>query len=122
MPARIAIKFLLNSLLVWGMNMYLPEYLAITGGFPATVILGALLTLLNLLIRPLLNLLVTPLKLFATLPAILLANGVFLWLIVAVVSRMDPRLITLEIKGIVGWIVVALALGFANWAMKLILR
>lgn len=122
MPARLTIKFLLNSLLVWGMTTYLPEYLSITGGFPAYVILGALLTLLNLLLRPLLNLLVTPLKLFATLPAILLANGVFLWLIVAVVSRMDPRLITLEVKGIVGWVGIALALGLANWAMKLLLR
>lgn len=123
MAAHVAIKFLLNAILAWVMATELGTYIAVTGGFPAYVILGALLTILNLLMRPILNVITLPIKLFALLPALLLANGVFLWFIVEIVQRMDPRLITMTLKeGPIGWLVIALTIGTANWLMKIILR
>ena len=122
-PTRLALRALLTMALVWVMAKYLPQYLGITGGIAAIIVIGALLTLLNLFVRPLLNVITFPLKLFATILAIVLANAVFLWLVMQVIARMDPTLIQFEVRGgIVGWIVVSLLLGIMNWVLKEILH
>ena len=122
-PTRLALRALLTMALVWVMATYLPQYLGITGGIAAIIVIGALLTLLNLFVRPLLNVITFPLKLFATILAIVLANAVFLWLVMQVIARMDPTLIQLEVRGgILGWVIVSLLLGIMNWVLKEILH
>lgn len=117
---RLFIRFVLTIALVWAMATYLDEYFFVTGGWTAYVIIGALITLMNIVIGPLLNLMLFPLKLFATILAIILANAIFLWLTVWVVGRMEPSLVTLQIDGgIGGWAIVAIALGLAKWLMKI---
>lgn len=123
LPLRIALRALLTVLLVWGLTLYLADYFFVQGGWPGYVIIGALLTLENLLVRPLLDLATMPLKLLATLVAFILVNGVFLWLTVTIASMMDPTLVALQIGGgIGGWIVVMIVLGTANWLMKISLK
>ncbi|MDD4319030.1 MAG: phage holin family protein [Candidatus Peribacteraceae bacterium] len=123
LPSRIALRTVLNIVLVWALAAYLPQYLTIVGGIPAFVIIGALLTLLNILVRPLLDLVTLPLKLVATILAFVLANGVFLWLVNAVAQRMDPSLVVFRIeRGLGGWIVLMLVFGLANWTMKVLLK
>jgi putative membrane protein len=122
-PTRLALRALLTMALVWLMAKYFPQYLSITGGLAAVIVTGALLTLLNLFVRPLLNVITFPLKLFATIIAIVLANAVFLWMVMWVTERMDPTLIQFQIRGgIWGWIVVSLMLGTMNWVLKEILH
>ncbi|MDO8468196.1 MAG: phage holin family protein [Candidatus Peribacter sp.] len=123
LPLKITIKAILNVALVWAMATYLDQYFALTGGWRAIVIVGALLTLLNLLVRPILAILTLPLKLFATILAVIVVNGLFVWLVHLLVLRMDPAIVGLDIfGGVWGWIVVAAAIGFANWVMKEIIR
>ncbi|MFH0851347.1 MAG: phage holin family protein [Candidatus Peregrinibacteria bacterium] len=123
LPLKITIKAILNIALVWVMATYLDQYFALTGGWRAIIIVGALLTLLNLLVRPILAVLTLPLRLFATILAVIVVNGVFVWLVHILVLRMDPAIVGLEIfGGVWGWIVVAAAIGFANWIMKEIIR
>jgi len=123
LPLKITIKAILNVALVWVMATYLDQYFALTGGWRAIVIVGALLTLLNLLVRPILAILTMPLKLFATILAVIVVNGIFVWLVHLLVLKMDPAIVGLEIfGGIWGWIVVASAIGFANWVMKEIIK
>lgn len=123
LPLKITIKAILNVALVWVMATYLDQYFALTGGWRAIVIVGALLTLLNLLVRPILAILTMPLKLFATILAVIVVNGAFVWLVHLLVLKMDPAIVGLEIfGGVWGWIVVASAIGFANWVMKEIIR
>ncbi len=123
LPLKITIKAILNVALVWAMATYLDQYFALTGGWRAIVIVGALFTLLNLLVRPILAVLTLPLKLFATILAVIVVNGVFVWLVHLIVLRMDPAIVGLTIfGGLWGWIVVATAIGFANWVMKEIIR
>ncbi len=120
---RILLRFLLSIALVWALATYLDAYFFVTGGWKAFVIIAALLTLMNLLVRPILDLIVAPLRLLANLLAMILVNGIFLWLIVWIVDQMNPALVTLDIQGgIGGWIVVMLALGVAKWVMKLLIR
>lgn len=112
-------KFALNVVLVYCMATYLGQYFGLDGGMPATVIVGALITLLNLFFRPILNVLLLPLKLFATIVAIMVANGGYIFVVHLVTLRMDPALVKLEIYGGPwGWIVVAACFGLANWILK----
>lgn len=123
LPIKILVRALLNIALVWYLATVLDQYLQLTGGFFAILAIGALLTLLNLFIRPILNLLSIPVRLLATLVAIIIVNGIFLWILYAIAQMMDPSLITLEIEGgIGGWLVLSLMLGVWNWVQKLMLR
>lgn len=122
-PTRLALRALLTMALVWVMAKYLPQYLSISGGLAAIIVTGALLTLLNLFVRPLLNIITFPLKLFATIIAIILANTVFLWITKLIVAELDPTLIQFEIRGgIMGWVVISLLLGLMNWMLKELLH
>ncbi|MBI3331418.1 phage holin family protein [Candidatus Peregrinibacteria bacterium] len=123
LPVQILFRFLLTILLVWAMATFMDQYFFLSGGFGAVIIVSALLTLMNLFVRPILNAATLPLRFLATILAIILVNGVFLWLTYEIVLRMDPNLVTLEILGgLGGWIVVALTIGLANWIMKMIVK
>ena len=122
-PVRILIQFGLNVCLVWFMAVYMDEYFRMSGDIGAYVVLGSLLTLMNLIVRPILNVALLPLKLFATILAIIILHGAFVQLAVMIVQRMDPEIITLEIfGGLLGWVVVAVIFGLANWIMKVMLK
>ncbi|MFA5799851.1 MAG: phage holin family protein [Candidatus Peribacteraceae bacterium] len=121
-PVKLVLKAALNVLLVYALDSYFSEYFAVFGGPAAYVIVGSLLTLLNLFVRPLLNIITLPFKLIATLLTTVLLNALFLWLVYQLALRMDPDLIALAITGgFTGWIVVSSVLGFSNWLFRLIL-
>ncbi len=118
-PLKLTLKFALNVALVWALATYLNQYFALSGGLPAFVIVGALITLLNIFVRPILNVLTLPLKLFATIIAVIIANGAFVYVVGLITLKMDPALVRLEIYGGPwGWIVIALCFGLGNWVMK----
>ncbi len=120
---RLLLRFLLTIVLVWAMATYMDQYFFVTGGWIAYVIIAALITLMNLIVRPILELVTLPLKLLATIVAIIIVNGVFVWLTILIISYMEPTLVTAEIQGgIGGWIVVAIILGLAKWLMKVTLK
>jgi len=121
-PAKLLIRFILHVLLVWGMALYLPEYISITGGWLGYIIIGALLTLLNIIIRPVLSILAFPFKLFAQLLTLIAVNGLFLWFIVLITSLMDDRLVSFAVSDVMGWMVIALLFGLTNWLIKLALH
>ena len=105
------------------MQTFMDQYFFLSGGWTGIVVVSALLTLMNLIVRQILNAITLPLRFLATILAIILVNGVFLWLTYAITFRMDPDIVTLEILGgFGGWLVVALTLGIANWAMKMIVK
>jgi len=106
-------------IVVWVLANYLGQYFGLDGGIPAYVIVGALMSLLNIFFRPILNILTLPLRLFATIIAIMVVNGAFVYVIHLFTLRMDPGLIRLEIYGGPwGWIIVAVCFGFANWLLR----
>lgn len=122
-PMKIIIKTIGNIALVWILATYMKQYFALTGGIPAYIIVGSLLTLLNMFIRPILDIVTLPFKLFATIIAIIIVNGVFVQLTHMIVQNMKPDLVTLEIYGgLWGWTVVAVVFGFSNWVLKEIMH
>ncbi|MFH0770239.1 MAG: phage holin family protein [Candidatus Peregrinibacteria bacterium] len=123
LPTRIVLKAVLNILVVWLMATYVFDEFQLSGGIPACIIVGSLLTLMNLFVRPLLRLITLPLKLFATILSVIIVNGVFVWVTTLITDRMDPALVSLQIYGgLLGWIIVAAAFGMANWIMKELLK
>ena len=123
LPVRLTLRFVLTILLVWGMNIVIDEYMFVGGGWVGYAVIGALLTLLNLFVRPMLDLVTLPLKFLATLLAIILVNAMFLWIVQEISVLFDPNIVSLTMTGgFGGWVVVSLVLGFANWLMKELLR
>lgn len=119
LPMRLTAGFVLTIGMLWGMVVYLPQYFVIVGGIPALVILGALLTLMNIFILPVLNVVSFPLKLLATLITIIALNLLFLWLLTAFAARLDPKFVVLSVQGGVdGWLIVSTVLGVGHWVLK----
>ena len=122
LPIRLLISVLVTVGVVWLMAAYLDQYFQLTGSPAAFVIVGALLTLMNLFVRPVLAIVTLPLKLFATILAIIVVNGAFVWLTVKITDMMEPALVTLRIfGGPFGWIVVAVVFGLTHWITHRIL-
>lgn len=123
LPAKIIIRFALNVGLVWLLQEKLGTTFVMSGGTHAWVVVGALLTLMNVIVRPILNVIALPLKLFAGIFAVIVVNAIFIQLTVSIVAKMDPEVVTLTIQnGLTGWVVVAIILGIGNWLMKLVVK
>ena len=123
LPLKLTLKFVFKVIVVWALANYLGQYFGLDGGIPAFVIVGALMSLLNIFFRPILNIITLPLRFFATIVAVIVVNGAFVYVIHLFTLRMDPGLIKLEIfGGPWGWIVVAVCFGFANWLLKEIFK
>lgn len=119
LPLRILFQTVLTVLLVYVMNALIPQYFSVQGGVAAFVVIGCLLTLMNLIVRPVLHVLTLPLKLFATLLALILSNAAFIWLTLQVAGQLDPSVVKLTIKeGFLSWMFVATILGIANFFFK----
>lgn len=123
LPAVMMLHVIGNFFLTWFLVTYFEPFFVLTGGWPGIIVVGSVLTLLNIFVRPILKLATAPLKLFATILAIILVNGVFTQLTVSIVERMDEEIVQLSIEGgLWGWIVVAVILGVGNWVIKTIAR
>ncbi len=122
MAIKLACKVIVNVLLVAGMNSYLPQYFSVFGGVPAYVIIGSLLTLMNLFLRPLIAVVTFPLRLLFTLFTTIAVNALFLLVIYQISLNMDPNVVALAVTGgLSGWLIVSTILGVTNWIMKLFL-
>lgn len=122
-PARLLLRAILMIALVWLLARRFPQYVALTGGLPAAVAVGSLITLLNLFLRPILDLVILPLRILAHLLAFIVVNGVFVSILTRIAAMMDPSIVTFEIRGgWWGWIAVAVILGAANWLMRELLQ
>jgi uncharacterized membrane protein YvlD (DUF360 family) len=122
-PVRLLMRLVLTILLVYLLSIFLDQTFFVDGGLIAYVIIGSLLTLMNVIVRPVLNLILMPFKLFMGIVVLIGANAFFLWLTERIAERMDPTLVILRVdQGLGGWILIALILGLANWIMKEVLR
>lgn len=115
--------WVLTILLVYLLSTFLERTFFLSGGLYAYIIIGSLITLMNLIVRPVLAIITFPFKLFVGIIALIVVNGGILWLTEKIAEKMDPSLLTLQIdQGLGGWLLVAFIVGFANWIFKHILR
>lgn len=98
-PSRLLLRLILNIAFVWLLTRYLGTIFLLIGGLPALLIIGFLLTTIDLFIRPFLALLTFPLRLFLSLLNILVLNGLSLALLVFLGREFPPAILTLTILG-----------------------
>ncbi len=123
LPVRVLMLWVLTILLVYLLSTFLERTFFLSGGLYAYIIIGSLITLMNLIVRPVLAIITFPFKLFVGIIALIVVNGGILWLTEKIAEKMDPSLLTLQIdQGLGGWLLVAFIVGFANWIFKHILR
>ncbi len=113
----LLIRFVVTILLIWLMSTYIDQYFFVSGGWGAYVVIAALITLLNFLLRPALNVILLPLKFFASFIAIILANTFFVWVVREISLNFDASIVTFDVKGILGWIIAGAAFGITNWIL-----
>jgi uncharacterized membrane protein YvlD (DUF360 family) len=122
-PVRIVFQWVLTIALVWFLSINLEQYFLLNGGLPAYIIIGSLLTLMNLIVRPLLHILFAPFHFIFGMIATIMMSWLFLWITLKIANQMDPTILLFGLNGGVGgWIVVSLILGIANWLMKIIVK
>lgn len=123
LPLRILLKTLGNIGVVVAMNTLLPQYFSVYGGGAAYVIIGILISFLNVIVRPVLVVLTLPFTLTASILAFILVNGGILWLVYRITLLMNPDQLSLVIGGgIGGWIVLSFVFGLCNWMLKHVLK
>ncbi len=119
----LALASMANAAVLWLLVQKVPEMISVNAGIVPVLVLGLLVALMNVVVRPVLNILTLPLKLFATILAIIIVNGLFVQILVVLVQALNLPWLTLSIGGgLLGWVTVALALGFANWVTKLLAK
>lgn len=119
-PVRILVYFLATIALVWLLAAKLPQYVFIDGGIRAYVTIGALLTLMNLLVRPVLRILFAPFHFIFGIIATIALNWLFLYLTMRIADHFDRSVVIFNINGGIGaWLLIAIILGFANWLFRL---
>lgn len=122
-PMRLIMRLLLTILLVYVLSTFLERIFFVDGGIAAYIVIGSLLTLMNVIVRPLLHIIMLPFKLFMGLIVLIVTNGLFLWLTQRIARELDPEVVILQIDGGVGgWILIAIILGLANWIFKEVLK
>jgi uncharacterized membrane protein YvlD (DUF360 family) len=122
-PLRLVLRWVLTIALIYLLSTFLERTFFVDGGLPAYIIIGSLLTLMNVIVRPLLHVILLPLHLIFGVLAWIIANGLFIWLIQTIAAAMDPNIVQLRIdQGVGGWILIAIILGISNWVMKVILK
>ncbi len=122
-PSKLLLRLLLTILLVYLLSTFMDRTFFLSGGLPAYIIIGSLITLMNYIVRPVVNVLFFPFKLIFGIIGLIAANGLILWITQKIAERMDSSLLVLNIdQGIGGWLLLALILGLANWVMKEVIR
>ncbi len=120
---RIIGRFLVTIFLVWILSTNLNQYFSLTGGLKGIIIIGALITLMNLFVRPIIHLFFAPFHFFFGFIATIAANYAFLWLTIRIAEKFDATLVTFNVLGgWIGFLLIAIILGIANWVMKQLLK
>jgi|SRR5690606_23030352 len=119
---RALVTFLaLNTLSVYLVDQILNGF-EITGGTLGFVIVGVVIGLLNVFVKPLLKVLSLPFIFLTVGLFLIIVNAVILWLAEQFVAFIDIPTVTLTIEGMVNYAVAVLLLGVLNYLFQKILR
>lgn len=108
-----------NTVVIWALQHFSSGTIVVSNGLIGILIVGSILSLLNLLIRPILHIITLPLSLFTTILAGTIVNAALLQLTEYCTNRLSPAVVSLQLNtNLLEWILIACALGVSNWAWK----
>lgn len=115
----LIIRPFLNIVLVAALAYLLPNHFVVGGGFIGILIIGILIGIFNILIKPILSIITLPIRLLSDILASIIVNSLFLWFVEGIVQGIDVQIVTLDIRGgFFGFLLVAAVFGLLNWIMK----
>ena len=121
MIKKIIIGVVLNGLALYAVTYFLGD-IHYTGGILFFLIGGFIIGLLNVFVRPLMKLLSFPLMMMTVGLFSLVINAIIFWLTVKVVNGIHVADVTVEITGVVTYLVAAVVFGVVNWVLHIFIR
>lgn len=119
---RALLTFLaLNTLSVYLVHQLLDGFV-ITGGAWGFIVVGSIIGLLNLFLKPILRVLSLPFIFLTVGLFLVLINAVILWLAQQLVSFLELEGITFIVEGMVTYVVAVLLLGVFNYLFQKLIR
>lgn len=104
--ARVVLITIGNALALWVVNHYVPGF-AVSQNWGQLLLLAFILALLNFILKPILTLVLGPIIALTLGLGILVVNGIILWLLPIIASRIDFLQGSITIQSPQAWPLVA---------------
>lgn len=111
---RILLTILANALALFLVSQILDGF-SFTGGWMAPVLVAAILTLLNFILKPILKLLSFPLIFLTGGLFLIVLNAFILYIADYLVEVLDIEGVDLQVENTLTYILAAVIFGIANW-------
>ena len=98
------------------------DHFIVTGGTLGYVLVGVILGLLNLFIKPVLKILSLPFIFLTAGLFVVILNTLILWIAVQLIAILDVAGITLSITGVWTYVVAVCAFGIINYLFQKLIR
>jgi putative membrane protein len=118
---KLIYAVLVNSLALFAVSIAL-EGFSFTGGWTAPIIVGLVVTLLNMIVKPILKFLSFPLVFFSAGLFLIVINAVMLYLAQYLVFVMDIDGVGMQVDNLLTYAIAAIIFGVANWFIHWFLK
>jgi len=118
---RILVTILVNALALFLVSKLLPGF-TFEGGWLTPVIVAAILTVLNFIVKPILKFLSFPLVFLTGGLFLIVLNAFMLFLADYLLAVMDFEGMNLVVDGILTYVLAAVIFGIANWLIHWFLK
>lgn len=118
---RFLATIIANAFALFLVSQVLDGFL-FTGGWVGPLIVGVILTFLNLILKPILKLLSFPLVFLTGGLFLIVLNAFILYLAQYILAVMDIEGVALQIDGLLTYLLAAVIFGVANWLIHWFLK
>jgi putative membrane protein len=118
MIKKIIVGVVLNALALYAVTYFLTD-IHYTGGILFFIIAGFIIGLLNVFVKPLMKLLSFPLMIMTVGLFSFVINAIIFWLTVKIVNGIHVSDVTVEITGVVTYLIAAVVFGIVNWVLHI---
>lgn len=122
MLKKLLLGIILNGAALYGVIYFLPEDITYTGGIAFFVIGGVVMGILNTLVKPILKIVTLPLHILTLGLSLILLNGIIFWIFKTVIDTMVIEGITIQVSGIVTYVIAGFLFGLINWVAHLVIH
>lgn len=121
MIRRLILGVILNGLALYGVIYFVPGIIY-TGGILFFAAGGAVIGVLNTIIKPIIKLITFPIHLLTMGLSLILLNGVIFWLFEQSLDVLKISNITMDITSIKTYFIAGIVFGIINWISHLIFK
>jgi putative membrane protein len=117
---RVLITTAGNALALWVANRYVPGF-AVSANLGQLLLLAFVLALLNFVLKPILDLIFAPVIILTLGIGVLIVNGIIIWLLPAIASRIDFLHGSITIQSIPALVIGTILISVVNFVIHLVL-